>query len=179
MFIAKVFSFFFVCLLAACGNSVSQTENTNHTLESNKIELNLKMERTACFGNCPVYTLTIQPDGKFFFDDVKSIEKGELVTKIKHLENKLSEEKMKQIIAEIDKTDFFSLKNDYTDFGNAGNCATDNPTVILTIKLRGREKQTKHDLGCRGAADVTKLTNLENKIDETVETKRWIGEGKY
>lgn len=189
MFALKVFSLLIVCLLVSCVNSTSQTENVNktQTLENSKTELNLKMVRTPCFGNCPVYTLTIEPDGKFFLDDVKSIEKGELVTKIKHFENKLTEEKVKQIIAEIDKADFFNLKNSYT--GDSGNCPaywTDSPTVTLSISLKGKEKTIPHYLGCeenynpadKGKIYPQQLFNLENKIDEIVETKRWIGEGK-
>ena len=176
MFIAKVFSIFFVCLLAACGTSVPQTANSTST---EKPDLSLTMERSQCLGNCPVYKLEVLQNGRVLFEGSSFSEKDFSSTKSTgKKETTLSDEKINQIIAEIDKTDFFSLKNDYTNLGEAGNCATDNPTVILSIKLKGKEKQTKHNLGCIGTTDVAKLTNLENKIDEIVETKRWIGERK-
>ncbi len=179
MFIAKVFSFSFVCLLAVCGNSVSQTEIISSPQQKDKTELSLKMEKTECLGSCPVYTLTIEPSGKVVFE-------GKFWTKIKgKAEDTLSEEKINNIIAEIDKANFFSLKDSYTE--NSGNCPypyTDNSTVILFIKLRGNEKTIPHSLGCYETLAPTfkifpqQLFNLENKIDEIVETKRWIGERK-
>lgn len=189
MFFSKLFLVSFIILFTACGDSALKSENKFSTqfFENNETELILKMERTPCFGNCPVYTLTIQPDGKFSFDNVKSIEKGVEVIKIKHLENKLSEEKINQIISEIDKADFFSLENSYT--GDSDNCPTywtDSSTVILSISLREKEKTITHYLGCeendnpadKGKIYPQQLYNLENKIDEIVETGRWIGERK-
>lgn len=145
------------------------------------------MERTPCFGNCPVYILTIQPDGKFFFENIKTIKKGLPVTKKEKVEGKLSEEKINQLISEIGKADFFALKDSYT--GDSGNCptiATDNSTVTLSIKSNGKEKTITHYLGCLEEIKLDEpwktfpqqLYNLENKIDEIVETKRWLGEWK-
>lgn len=183
MFISKVFFLFFVCMLAVCGNSGLQTENTIETQQTDKTELSLTMKRTGCYGTCPIYTLNIQPNGKVSFD-------GEGFTKVMgKAESSLDEEKIKQIIAEIDKADFYSLKDFYTE--DSGNCplsATDNPTVTLFVKLKGKEKTITHYLGCRSEINPSKgrglsifpqqLYNLENKIDEIVETKRWIGERK-
>ena len=105
MFISKVFLIFFVCMLAVCGNSVSQTENVNHSKE--KMELSLKMERSGCYGQCPIYDLTIQPDGNVLFE-------GKYwTTTIGKAEDKLNEEQLKQLVAEIEKANFFSFDYDY------------------------------------------------------------------
>lgn len=92
------------------------------------------------------------------------------------IKDTLSVGKVNQLISEIDNANFFSLSS---DVGASGNCATDHSKVTLSIKLRGNEKTINHDLGCAGTADLKKLENLEIKIDEIVETKRWIGERKY
>ncbi len=82
--------------------------------------------------------------------------------------------------------------------------ATDMETVTILVKLNGKEKTIEHYWGC-WKIDESKednsskedyspniriektfspkvfpqqLYNLENKIDEIVETKRWIGERK-
>ncbi len=67
---------------------------------------------------------------------------------------------------------------------------------MLSIKLNGKEKTINHDWGCwedsptendsTGDIKIVKdwspkvfpqqLYNLENRIDEIVETKRWVGE---
>jgi hypothetical protein len=189
MFISKVFSLFFVCLLAVCGNSISQTENVNQPKE--KTELSLKMERSGCYGQCPTYDLTIQPDGNVLFE-------GKFYTDVKgKTEGKITLEQLKQLIAEIERANFFSLDNAYNyDSKNCPSMATDLPTVILSIKLNGKEKTINHYHGCfendkpKDASSVNKpqdfseivypqdLYKLENKIDEIVNTKRWIEEQK-
>lgn len=196
MFISKIFSFFFVCLLAACGNSVLQNENVTPTHPQEKTELSLKMERSGCYGQCPIYDLTVERNGKVTFE-------GKSYTEIKgKVEDKLTEDQLKRLIAEIEKANFFSLDNAYSyDSKNCPSTATDMPGVKLNIKLTDKEKTIDHYLGCWenkreetqsnnsnevkiSNEDLTKrifpqqLYNLENKIDEIVETKRWIGERK-
>ncbi len=183
MFIAKVFSFFFVCLFSVCESSVSQTENTNQPKE--KAELCLKMERSGCNGQCPIYDLTIQPNGKIIFE-------GKSWTKVTgKAEDQLTEEKYNRLIAEIEKANFFSLDDNYNwDSKNCPEIFTDSPVVNLTISLKGIEKRINHYHGCNEKDSINQNKNwtekifpqqlykLENKIDEIVETKRWIGERK-
>ncbi|HVE57897.1 MAG TPA: DUF6438 domain-containing protein, partial [Pyrinomonadaceae bacterium] len=118
---------------------------------------------------CPAYKLDIQPDGKVIFEGID-------FTKIKgKAESRLSEEKMNQLNAEINKSDFFSLKDSYTqNSGNCPNATTDSETVTTSVKLRDKEKTIVHYHGC-GNDETRKLSNLENKIDEIAETEKWIG----
>ncbi len=178
MFISKVFSFFFVCLLAICGNSVLQTENTNQPQQKENAELSLKMERTGCFGTCPTYKLNVQSNGNVLFEGIE-------YTNIKgKAEGSIDEIKMEKLIAEIDKANFFSLKDSYTNVSdNCPSYGTDQSTVTLYIKVKDKEKTIIHNLGCIEIGRNWKvfpeqLYTLENKIDEIVETKRWIGERK-
>ncbi len=202
MFISKVFSLFFVCLLAACGNSVLQNENTNQNQQKENTnqnqqkettELSLSMKRSFCaWGGCPIYDLTIQPDGKVIFEDKK------YTKTIGKTESKLEKEKIKQLITEIEKANFFSLHNTYNyDSNNCPVFMSDSPSTTLYIKLNGKEKTINHNWGCwvdipteNDSASTKPKKNwsprifpqelylLENKIDEIVETKRWIGERK-
>ena len=200
MFISKVFSLFFVCLLSVCGNSVPQPDNANQPQQKEKAELTLSMKRSGCYGQCPIYDVSVQPDGKVLFD-------GKFYTNITgKAEDKISEGQLKQLVAEIEGTEFFSLQNAYTnESDNCPSSATDMATVIVSIKLNGKEKTITHYLGCQTNEEFTekqsnakkssnirtehfedftkrifpqKLYKLENKIDEIVETKRWIGERK-
>ncbi len=171
MFIVKFSPLFFVCLSAACGHSVSQTADLTST---EKPDLYLAMERTRCLGNCPVYELEVLQDGQVSFEGFSFSEKDFGMTKSNgKIKDTLSAKEINQLISEIDNANFFSLS---ADVGESGNCATDHSTVIISIKLRNEEKKINHNLGCGGTADLMKLENLENKIDEIVETKRWIGE---
>lgn len=174
-------------MFSACGTSISQTDNTNQTRQREKTELFVSMKKSGCNGRCPVYDLTIQPDGRVIFD-------GKSYTELTgKAEDKLTENQLKQIVAEIENANFFSLDDAYNyDSKNCPITASDMPGVTLHIKLGTREKIIDHDLGCwenkqvkkengNFTDDITKkifpqqLYILENKIDEIVETKRWIG----
>ena len=178
MFISKNFSFFFVCMLAVCGNSISQTENISQNQQIEESKLALRMRKTDCWKFCPVYELTIQPNGKVLFEGIRNTEtKGKA-------ESFLSKDKIIEFIDEIEKADFFALKNSYTNVSdNCPGYRTDQPTVTVYIKMKGKEKTIIHNLGCKEIGGSEKvfpqqLYILENKIDEIVETKRWIGERK-
>jgi hypothetical protein len=189
MFI-KALSVFLVCLLSGCETSILQPDNANRTQQKEKAELFVNMKRSGCNGNCATYDLTIQPDGKVIFDGKSWTE---LVGKA---ESELTENQLKQLIAEIENADFFSLENAYNyDSKNCPVTASDMPGVTLHIKINEKEKTIDHDLGCwentqqanqngNLPEDITKkifpqqLYILENKIDEIVETKRWTGKRK-
>jgi hypothetical protein len=130
-------------------------------------------------GNCPVYNLSVESNGKAIFEGIK------FTKTIGKTESQLSDEKVKELIAEIKKAKFFSFKDDYSS--QSKNCtgfATDGPGAVLSIKFNEMEKSINHSTNCfvigwfSNEDTLKPLTVLENKIDEIVETKRWIGERK-
>ena len=168
-----------LCILSFCGDLLAQIEV--ESLKPQKNELSLTLKKSDAHGQSSVYNLSIQPNGRIFFE-------GILMTKIKgNVEANLSQAKINQLIDEIVRADFFSLKDSYTP--ESKNCPwymLDSPTIILSVKLNEKEKTIVHYLGCgEQNADETviksfpkQLNDLENKIDEIVETKRWIGARK-
>lgn len=139
----------------------------------------LMMFRGNCLGTCPIYSLNVESDGNVVFE-------GTAYTQtIGKAESRLSNEKIKELIVEINKANFFSFQDEYSY--NSKNCSqitTDTPKVFLTIKIDDKEKTIHHYHGCYVKDWFSKenalqpLTDLENKIDEIVETKRWVGEIK-
>lgn len=128
-------------------------------------DLIIRLNRTVCFGTCPAYLLTVKADGKVsFFGQDFTETKGQA-------EGEISKEKIKQLIAEFKKAKFFDLKDNYT----TEECSTDTPTVRTTLFINDKVKKIEHSLGCEAPKE---LTDLENKIDEIVGTKKWIGEKK-
>jgi len=127
-------------------------------------------------GPCPIYILTIQSDGKVIFEGVKYTQT------VGQIESRLSDQKVKELIGEIKKANFFSFKDDYSsDSKNCSRYSTDGPGAILSIKFDEAEKTVNHSTNCfvndwfSDKDSLRPLTILENKIDEIVETKRWIG----
>lgn len=202
----KLSSFFFICILAGCGHSVLQKEDTslqsssieqNQQLESAnqnqqkaEPELTLIMERYT-WTHTLFYRVEIQPDGKVNFTKTN----GRFISTkiIGKAESKLEKEKIKQLLTEIEASDFFSLDSAYGyRFKNCPLVMSDTDSVKIYIKLNEKEKTIDHDLGCLDMPlaeikqDINRkdrifpqqLYQLENKIDEIVEIKRWIGEQK-
>ena len=142
-------------------------------------QFSLEMNRTNCYGTCPVYSLKIGLDGKVEFEGVNyTATKGKA-------ESQIADEKVKELISEVTKSNFFSFEDDYSQGSKTcSSSSTDCPSVILTIKYDENEKTIKHYNCCFVKSWLSKedalqpLTDLENKIDEIVETKRWIGERK-
>jgi hypothetical protein len=147
--------------------------------QSTSLKLTMKMQ-TMIAKPCINYTLDIESNGKIAFVKDCSYLEGN-----KEFESQLSEMQIKQITEEIEKADFFSFKDDYSyDSKNCPATATDMSSVILTIKFDEKEKTINHYHGCFVKSWFSEenalqpLNELENKIDEIVETKRWIGERK-
>ena len=135
-------------------------------------DLLMTLERTVCFGVCPNYKLTVKADGSVLFEGITHTEtKGTA-------EGKISEEKVRQLLKEFKEADYFNLTGDYDCYQ-----VTDNPSAVTSIQINGKNKSIRHYYGCEQGSDefkkeLAKLKQLESKIDEIVETKRWIGERK-
>lgn len=153
----------------------SETSNIFPADSKVPADLEIKLERTSCYGTCPVYELTVKADGSVRFKGIQD-------TKEKNGETKIDEEKLGQLIAEFKKANYFDLNDSYT-MENCPSAATDNPTAITSIQINGKKKTISHYIGCyergeKGERFPAELLRLENKIDEIVETKRWVGESK-
>jgi len=120
------------------------------------------LERTACFGFCPIYKLTIYGDGKIEFDGKN------YVNAIGHHVKTISPEKVAMMLTELES---INLKGKYDCYD-----ATDNPTAIITVTREGKTKQIVHYHGCLSAdaKELAALTKLENKIDELAEIADWL-----
>ena len=127
---------------------------------SNIKEVVVTLERTACFGVCPVYKLTIYGDGRVVYEGIRFVRvEGTITTTI-------SEDEIRQLIAEFQKIDYFSLKDSYEEHN-----ATDMPSAFTSLTVDGKTKTVRHYHGDLSAPQ--KLTELENKIDQIVDSDQW------
>ncbi|MBA3786386.1 MAG: hypothetical protein H0X15_12780 [Acidobacteria bacterium] len=152
--------------------TVVQT-NAQSLPTSNKIpnDLQINLDRSACFGICPDYSLTIESDGKVIFE-------GRSYTGTKgKIEDKINRKILEQIISEFEKADFFKLNNNYVEEKDGcGELWTDNPYETISIKLNGKTKQVTHYFGCEKVSGnvLERIINLGEKIDALVNSDRWV-----
>jgi len=126
-------------------------------------------------GKCRDYSLEIKANG-----DVSLRIEETYKRKAKDIKTKINQKQIKQLIDIFGKVNFFQLQDEYTDGDICKIRATERPTEVISIQIDGKKKQVDHYLGCYidEKEIVTLLIDLGNKIDEIVETKRWVGERK-
>ena len=123
----------------------------------------ITIERSSCFGNCPVYSAEIHADGGVVYVGKENVkETGERRFKI-------PQETVQQLIREFERANYFSLKDRY-DADESGMSGTDLPTTITSICLNGKKKRVVNYFG-----GPKKLHELEDKIDTLAGLYRLLG----
>lgn len=139
----------------------------------------ITLERSICFGSCPDYKITIYGDGRLVYEGRRFVKTEGTVN------GTVTQEQLRELLAEFDKADYFSLRDSYRTA--ADGCPTewtDNPSANTSIQLGGRRKSIAHDYGCQEKSKdylvyPQKLYRLESRIDEIVDSARWVtGEDK-
>jgi hypothetical protein len=128
----------------------------------------ITLERTSCFGRCPVYRLAVSADGKVSYEGTANV---------KHLGAATAEvpaNRVSALLDELDKAGYFGFADRYTPAEpTCGRYATDLPSAITSASLEGRNKRIVHDQGCGAAPGA--LAVLEQRIDEVLGSARWTG----
>lgn len=131
----------------------------------------ISLERTACYGSCPVYKVTIQGDGTVTYEGTEWVRVTGKQTA--HVDP----EAVQNLITHFLNDNFFALRDSYTSNcdeaqgGEEQTCwmVTDLPTQFLALQLGSR---TKRVIDYFGAPD--ELRGLEREVDDLAGTRRWI-----
>jgi hypothetical protein len=126
----------------------------------------VQLSRSACFGMCPVYTVTIRGDGSVQFS-------GQMFVSIPGEHNAhIDPAAVNELVRQFEKAKFFAAGDKYV----AG--VTDNPTYTLTLTVGGKTKTVADYVGEQVGMPLA-IVDLENAVDEAAGTERWIkGSGK-
>jgi hypothetical protein len=116
------------------------------------------LERTSCFGECPVYTVSIDRSGNVAYEGKQSVRvKG-------HQVERIQASRVAALLETAERIGFFDFLDQYHTVS-----VTDLPTTIVTIVRDGRSKWVVDYTGAPSG-----LKDLEEQIDEIAGTKRWI-----
>jgi hypothetical protein len=120
------------------------------------------LERTACYGSCPVYSLTIYADGKVEYE-------GKLFVKVVGPgSSKLDAKELEALRAAFAEAKFFELDSNYTC-----QSRTDASSAHVSYRLGNNAKRIDHYHGCNKAPPA--LSRLEERLDELTRSAQWIG----
>ncbi len=162
-----------IMLVTACNSQPQQSALPlkTSTLPSLPTKIPFKsitLERTECYGHCPVYTVTVLANGKVSYDGRKYVK---VTGKVQSTLNKAKIQLLEEAIAEAN---FFNFKDKYrTIEDGCGMVATDGASTETIIVIEGKKKSVDNYTGCEKVP--IELTQLENKIDKIVNTVQWIG----
>ena len=152
-------------LVASCARSQSTSGDRSPAVAPVPA---ITLERTACFGGCPVYTLSVSPAGEVQYEGKAHVRRVGAAT------GKVPPERVDALLSELERGGYFTFADRYTSpEPTCGRYATDSPSVITAVTLRGRTKRIVHDYGCGGAPGA--LVVLERRIDEALNSGQWTG----
>ena len=112
----------------------------------------ISLERTYCFGTCPVYTATIERSGKIHYHGEANVQN------MGNVETQTSPRDFERLAAAIRRIGFESFASKYT------SNYTDQTSVITTVKWAKRTKEVEN----YGMNGPDSLWELEEMIDGVV-----------
>jgi hypothetical protein len=128
----------------------------------------LVLERSPCFGSCPVYTVAVSPDGEVTYQGRAH------VRQLGAAEARIPRQQVNGLLNELDRAGFFTFADRYVQGEPAcGRYVSDSPSATTTVTYRGRTKSIVHDYGCGSAPGA--LVVLERRVDEVLGTGKWTG----
>ncbi len=145
-------------------------EFTNEIVSESSLAI-VTLQRTACFGFCPIYTVGIFKDGKVIYFGLANVETTGL-----HF-SEISSNSVDSLLSYATKNGYFDLQSGYyskMDTTKDGQIyevfVTDLPTKITSLKVNGNRKIVENYFG--GPAWLSKF---EGKIDSLANIKKWTG----
>jgi hypothetical protein len=131
-----------------------------------KTDAVITLERTPCFGTCPVYSVRITSDGAVDYEGKQFVR----ITGLAHAT--IPTEDVARLVDEFEKSGYFSLQDNYKFVVRADGSrayVTDLPTTTTSIQIGTRRKKIENYVGAPEA-----LRDLERRIDAVAGTMRWI-----
>ena len=153
-----------VLVAAACGGTPppAPISNNQHPTAAPH-EPMATIERTACFGWCPVYKVTVYRDGAVEYDG------GNFVRTTGHATGTLKPDRLAALDELFRSHHYLDLRNSYDEYR-----MTDMPSVFTSYTPQGQTaKRVKHYLGDDSAP--RDLTEVEDGIDRIIDIEQWIG----
>ncbi|HEY0180866.1 MAG TPA: DUF6438 domain-containing protein [Dokdonella sp.] len=156
-------------LLAALSSMAAACSVAQQRAESD--DAAFALQRTACFGDCPVYSVAVEAEGHVIC--IGSEHTRELGVRTSRIEPQV-----RRRIVEALRV-LASMQNSYEfEKDGCGRTWTDQPSVMLSVHSSRMDKHVVLYYGCQGgrvADDTRKIDALAREIDEAVASQRWTG----
>lgn len=138
----------------------------------------ISLERSACYGSCPDYRVSISSNGTVRFStrernspgmaaEVHRLFNGQSVLWSGVHEAKVDPQVVAQLLERFRNAHFMGLRPEYRA------SVTDNPTFALTLRIGGKVKRVVDYVGEEAGMPLI-VTELEDAVDDLAQTSRWV-----
>jgi len=158
----------FPVIKSTVGHSGDQTPDLSSLSDPDLKTVAIQLERTACYGTCPAYSVTIHGDGRVEYNGKSNVKEMGM------REGQIETNKIRALASLFAKMKFWGLAEDYSATKCKGRVCTDMATAITELSIRGATHRVKHYYGC-GSAPKS-LFDLESGIDKSANSAQWTGE---
>lgn len=139
---------------------LAQGDANGGTQDPNERTFFASIERTACFGLCPTYTMTIYADGFVEYNGIRAVDKIGAYTRT------ISQERMDSIVTCAKEIGFMEMEDSYDD-----EMVMDLPSATTTVVIEGEKKSVmrRYDFPKR-------ILTLEKLFDNIMNSGSWLSE---
>lgn len=129
----------------------------------------ISLERSACYGRCPVYRFTLQSDRSYRWDGRGHFAVAGIVL------GRMAATTYSSALKLLRDARYLDFKDSYEAGATCEDWATDGPTVTLEVTDPSGPKTIVHCLGCRGFTGQAALIELEQNLARVFRTGRFTG----
>ncbi len=137
-------------------NNVHENEKKNQQTKINTNKPMITLQKTSCYGKCPVYIIEIYENGIIKLNGIKNLDKIGFYTK------SITQQEVESLRKEFLNANFFDFMDEYT------SKKTDLPTTYISFEHEGKFKKIKD------YSDAPEeLRKLERLIENIVNSEGW------
>lgn len=126
----------------------------------------IRLQRTACYGRCPIHTVTIDGHGTVTYAGER------FVRVVGQRTAHIDRSKVASLLATAERIRFFHMRDAYRLIENPDGTVDvvfDRPTTFVSVTVNGRTKRIEDYVGAPAS-----LAEFEREIDDAAGTKQWV-----
>jgi hypothetical protein len=157
-FVKKLVFIFLALLIVSCSSIPPSIDS----------DILVKMKTSACYGECPIYTVAVKKNGELTYEGLEYVSVKGVKSAI------LPKESIALIEAELIKAKFLKMQSKL--HSGSWGCfisATDHSYILVEASIKNKKKAVSTYTGCQ-SEQVNKIIELESYLKKITEISEWV-----